>query len=943
MSVNASFFPFMLVSSLLLRPLPPLLVEAGEMPQQAWRIISASSQSQGEAAGSYTASDKAGNCYVTGYGTTTPYGSALLLQKYTPSGQLLWSRTHPGFPGDFLPRGLAVTPQQHILLAAYSNAPEPALHLFRYDTEGALLHETLIAGPSAPESGMLFMAVDSSGRCYLATLLSHGGLTFFAYSAAGELIWQHEEGQAASANRNLHAIAADNHGGLYVTGTQYGEEDYTCFLWRYDADGHPQWRVSYDQPGRHSPLDLITGLDGRCYLAAESTPPQGSSYDLLVQCFTMEGTQVWSKRHATGIGNQSGDGQLALGDSAHLFVAGLEFSEEQANAMVLRCYSSVGDELWQTTCPPEYRPALGSLRGMTMSSTGDLLLLIDAKDRSNPVLLLCYDQRGEQRWASWLPGGESDEEIAAPVLAAAGQGRCIITGQLRDPADGTSQLLAWVLDSQGRTLWKQCSAGQRTSNDYVAECRVDASGRLYLLGKSGSTPFLAAWSPAGLELWRTPLAMPGEAVPTLRCLNIDRGGSAFIGGSVSDAGGRDLFLTIRVSAEGKELWRHQVAARDQQSCSLCTQELDQQGNLLVTGAVFPRTGPGCNTFTFKRDPAGRMLWHAEYRSGDASWVHPAALAVDAEGNAFIALVGSGEHRALLKYDPWGKFCWRAGLSRSATSSDWPQYVAVDPHQNILVWGYTTDLAHGVRQQGILSKFSPAGERLWQRSEGHPDGFLRPVYLGMDARGEATLAGFYQETWEEHHFFVSHFDAGGEQSWYTRVQPDLLQDVLLDNTGRCLLLEESGTGAREVCEIDDQGRVIAGWPLGDLPAARMLCDSQDNLYFTGSRNGYGWSFFELARYTRTPETAHQLPQQLSLHNYPNPFNASTTIRYALPTPGWARITIYDRLGREVTGLIDAPHTAGWHEAVWSGARASGLYFIQLETDAGFVHHKMMLIK
>jgi len=942
MSAHASFVPLMLVSALLLRPLPPPL-PAGEIPRQDWRIISASAQARGESAGAYTASDSAGNCYVAGYGTTTPYGTALFLQKYTPAGQLLWSRTHPGYPGDFLPRGLAVTPQQHILLAAYSNAPAPAGHLFRYDTEGALLQETLFTGPSAPQSGSLSMSVDNIGRCYLATLLSHGGLTFSAYSAAGELLWQHEEGRAASTNRYLHAIAADNHGGLYATGTQYGEEDYTCFLWRYDADGHLQWRVSYDQPGRHSPLDLITGPDGRCYLAAESTPPQGSAYDLLVQCFTMAGAQVWSKRHATGIGNQSGDGQLALGDSAHLFVAGLERGEGPTNAMVLRCYSAAGEKLWQTTCLPEYRPALGSLLGMTKNSTGDLLLLLDAKDRSNPVLLLCYDQQGNRRWASWLPDGGNEEEIAAPVLAAAGQGRCIITGQLRDPTAGTSQLLAWVLDSQGRTLWKQCSAGQRTSNDYVTECRVDASGRLYLLGKSGSTPFLAAWSPAGLELWRTPLAVPSEAVPTLRCLNIDRGGSAFIGGSVADARGRDLFLTIRVSAEGKVLWRHQAAASDQQSCSLYSQELDQQGNLLVTGAVFPRTSASCNTFTFKRDPAGRMLWHAEYRSGDASWVHPAALAVDAEGNTCIALVGSGEHRALLKYDPWGKFCWRAGLNRSATSSDWPQYIAIDPRQNILVWGYTTDLTHGVRQQGILSKFSPAGERLWQRCEGQPDGFLRPIYLGMDARGGATLAGFYQETWEEHHFFVSHIDAGGEQSWYTMVQPDLLQDVFLDNAGRCLLLEKSSTGAREVCELDDQGHVIAAWPLGDLPAARMRCDNQDNLYFASNRNGYGWSFFELARYTRTPETALQLPQQLSLHNYPNPFNACTTIRYALPAPGRARLTIHDRLGREVAGLIDAPHTAGWHEAVWSGAHASGLYFIRLETEAGHVHHKMMLIK
>ena len=46
----------------------------------------------------------------------------------------------------------------------------------------------------------------------------------------------------------------------------------------------------------------------------------------------------------------------------------------------------------------------------------------------------------------------------------------------------------------------------------------------------------------------------------------------------------------------------------------------------------------------------------------------------------------------------------------------------------------------------------------------------------------------------------------------------------------------------------------------------------------------------------------IPDEYSLHhNYPNPFNPSTTIMYDLPETGFTRLLIYDLLGREVVTL------------------------------------------
>ncbi|HMB71340.1 MAG TPA: FlgD immunoglobulin-like domain containing protein, partial [bacterium] len=77
--------------------------------------------------------------------------------------------------------------------------------------------------------------------------------------------------------------------------------------------------------------------------------------------------------------------------------------------------------------------------------------------------------------------------------------------------------------------------------------------------------------------------------------------------------------------------------------------------------------------------------------------------------------------------------------------------------------------------------------------------------------------------------------------------------------------------------------------------------------------------------------------LFLRNFPNPFTSATTIAYALPAPGPARLAVYDVTGRLVRTLAEGRRVpAGAYRAVWDGTDrtgrrvASGVYFYRLET-------------
>ena len=89
----------------------------------------------------------------------------------------------------------------------------------------------------------------------------------------------------------------------------------------------------------------------------------------------------------------------------------------------------------------------------------------------------------------------------------------------------------------------------------------------------------------------------------------------------------------------------------------------------------------------------------------------------------------------------------------------------------------------------------------------------------------------------------------------------------------------------------------------------------------------------------------VPKRFSLdQNYPNPFNPATRIRYALPEPASARLTIYDVLGREVSLLVDRQQAAGTYEVTFeAGDLPSGVYFYRLETGPFSEIRQMLLVK
>jgi hypothetical protein len=77
----------------------------------------------------------------------------------------------------------------------------------------------------------------------------------------------------------------------------------------------------------------------------------------------------------------------------------------------------------------------------------------------------------------------------------------------------------------------------------------------------------------------------------------------------------------------------------------------------------------------------------------------------------------------------------------------------------------------------------------------------------------------------------------------------------------------------------------------------------------------------------------VPQEFMLNkNYPNPFNPSTAISYALPTTAHVTLRVFNSIGQEVATLVDGVVEAGSHDIRWNaGSLSSGVYFCRMVAE------------
>ncbi|MCX6276214.1 MAG: hypothetical protein NTV09_13520, partial [Bacteroidetes bacterium] len=328
--------------------------------------------------------------------------------------------------------------------------------------------------------GNVFVTGDFSGDSIVIgsnTLLNAG--TPFAdvnifvakYNSLGSVIWAKSAG-GAGYNKS-YAIAADNDGNVYITGTFAGPQII------FDSD------------------TLTCGIDTNCIFIVK--------YNTL-------GNVIWARKStetylAYGFGITSdGDGHIFASGyfvGASMTLGGVTLSNGGFfNNMFVAKFDTAGNIIWARTCTGGTGPGSGDGFSVATDANGNVFMTgyFSATDitfgnvtLSNPnteysAYIVKYDSSGTVQWARKSSGGLFNFSYKVATDAS---GNAYMAGEFSNNSivfgNDTLQFLGgnndgFVVkyDAAGNVVWAKCFGG--VSDDAVHDIVCDATGHIYITG-----------------------------------------------------------------------------------------------------------------------------------------------------------------------------------------------------------------------------------------------------------------------------------------------------------------------------------------------------------------------------------------------------------------------------------------------------------------------------
>ncbi len=379
-------------------------------------------------------------------------------------------------------------------------------------------------------SGNIYMAGSSDGDWGTPTRAYSGA--YDAYIAKldpnGNLVWNTFMGSAW--DDYAYGLAVDGNGNVYVTGEAGGDwscaptpctvspyNDVDSFVARLDTDGTLVWITFSGGTGAENGSAIALDAAGNVYVSGSSTATWGlpkSAYaggtsDAFAAAYDLNGGSIWNT-FLGGTGSDFGAG-IAVDGNGDTFVSGFSDgswgSPVQAHAGLDDGFAarldSLGNRAWNTFLGGAGTDAasailaddLGNLyvTGTSGATWGSPVRAYSALDDGFTAGLAAAN--GTLNWNTFQ-GGNGTDATAHVVLD--GNGDLFVTGQ--STASWGNPVQSYAGGASDCSLAKLSSTGGLLLNSHLGsvqadECNsvaVDASGNLYLLGRSN-------------ESWGTPI------------------------------------------------------------------------------------------------------------------------------------------------------------------------------------------------------------------------------------------------------------------------------------------------------------------------------------------------------------------------------------------------------------------------------------------------------
>ncbi|MFC2051036.1 SBBP repeat-containing protein, partial [Chloroflexota bacterium] len=269
----------------------------------------------------------------------------------------------------------------------------------KYDAAGNELWVARYDGPGNGWDVMLAIGVDSLGNVYVtggAPGFVGSEYTTIKYNAAGDELWVASGVRGTSVD-----IAVDSWGNVYVTGncrqTSGGWSDYATI--KYNAAGVEMWVATYNGPGDNAESAKAIAVDnlGNVYVTGSSRGLD-TEYDYATIKYNAAGVEMWVARYSSPGKKVDLAEDIAVDNLGNAYVTGLAYLDGRNDIATIK-YNAAGDELWVDRYNLEDRKFMGA-GGIVLDGGGNVYVTGAHSQGSNYIgHIIKYDSAGGRLWA----------------------------------------------------------------------------------------------------------------------------------------------------------------------------------------------------------------------------------------------------------------------------------------------------------------------------------------------------------------------------------------------------------------------------------------------------------------------------------------------------------------------------------------------------------------
>jgi len=641
--------------------------------------------------------DGEGNLYVTGQSERSRPNYDYATIKYNSAGQEQWVARYNGGRHDEA-KVLALDDEGNVYVTGRSEGVRTNFDYatIKYNSAGQEQWVARYNGPGNSFEEASDLAIDNDGNIYVTgqrwdPSTAHD-YTTVKYNSAGQEQWIARYNGPGNGRDEANAIAVDVNGNVYVTGqSERSNANYDYATIKYNSAGQEQWVIRYNGSGQNSDYAVALGLD-----SDNNVYVSGSSYgsktdvDYATIKYDPDGTELWLARHdERGYGTDYAQ-RMIVDEAGNVYVTGYT----AGIGYVTVKYDAVGMQKWVA----DYKRGVAT--AMTVDREGNVYVTgySNALRSLNDYVTIKYNAAGQEQWVVRYYESKNDHAQATAV-AVDGDGNVYVTGQHR--GSGTESDYATIkYNSAGQKQWVARYNGPRNGRDEVSALALDGEGNVYVTGRSENLNrkydyATIKYNSAGQEQWVARYNGPGNGHDEASALVVD--GNVYVTGQSLGSITKKDYATIKYNSAGQEQWvaRYNGPGNGVEEASALA--LDSEGNVYVAGqSRDPSTAS--DYATVKYNSAGQEQWVARYNGPGYGADEASALALDGEGNVYVT--GQSERSnanhdyATIKYNATGTQEWMATYNGPGNGNDNPVAIAVDGAGNVYVAGSSVGLGTG---------------------------------------------------------------------------------------------------------------------------------------------------------------------------------------------------------------------------------------------------------